>query len=81
MHALGYFSDQLRSEEKAFFLQNLQMYRDARIPLSVCLGLMRSYIIRFGNDYLASQTFFQPFPEGILEVGVTDSCDWREMSV
>jgi uncharacterized protein YbgA (DUF1722 family)/uncharacterized protein YbbK (DUF523 family) len=81
MHALGFFSDQLRKEEKAFFLETLQMYRDARIPLSVCLNLMRSYIIRFGNVYLDAQTFFRPFPEGILEVGVTDSCEWRDMSV
>lgn len=80
MHALGYFSGVLRKEEKEFFLHNLQMYHDARIPLSVCLSLMRSYIIRFGNEYLAQQTFFRPFPEGILEVGVTDSCDWREVS-
>ncbi len=81
MHALGYFSGQLKREEKAFFLETLQMYRDSRVPLSVCLNLMRSYIIRFGNDYLDAQTFFRPFPEGILEVGITDSCDWREMSV
>jgi uncharacterized protein YbgA (DUF1722 family)/uncharacterized protein YbbK (DUF523 family) len=81
MHALGYFSEQLKKEEKAFFLETLQMYRDSRVPLSVCLNLMRSYIIRFGNDYLEAQTFFRPFPEGILEVGITDSCDWREMSV
>jgi uncharacterized protein YbgA (DUF1722 family)/uncharacterized protein YbbK (DUF523 family) len=81
MHALGYFSEQLKSEEKAFFLETLQMYRDSRVPLSVCLSLMRSYIIRFGNAYLGVQTFFRPFPEGILEVGITDSCDWREMSV
>jgi uncharacterized protein YbgA (DUF1722 family) len=81
MHALGYFSEQLRQEEKAFFLETLQMYRDARVPLSVCLSLMHSYIIRFDNEYLAAQTFFRPFPEGILEVGITDSCDWREMTV
>jgi uncharacterized protein YbgA (DUF1722 family)/uncharacterized protein YbbK (DUF523 family) len=81
MHALGYFSGQLKKEEKAFFLETLRMYRDSRVPLSVCLNLMRSYIIRFGNEYLEAQTFFRPFPEGILEVGITDSCDWREMSV
>lgn len=81
MHALGHFSGQLKREEKAFFLETLRMYRDSRVPLSVCLNLMRSYIIRFGNDYLDAQTFFQPFPEGILEVGITDSCEWREMSV
>lgn len=81
MHALGHFSDRLRAEEKAFFLETLQMYRDSRVPLSVCLNLMLSYIVRFDDAYLGAQTFFRPFPEGILEVGITDSCDWREMTV
>jgi uncharacterized protein YbgA (DUF1722 family)/uncharacterized protein YbbK (DUF523 family) len=81
MHAFGYFSGQLRKEERDFYLQTIEMYRESRVPLSVCLNLTQSYIIRFGVDYLANQTFFRPFPEGILEVGITDSCDWRELSV
>ena len=81
MHAFGYFSGQLKGEERAFYLQTLAMYRDARVPLSVCLNLTQSYIVRFDIGYLAEQAFFHPFPEGILEVGITDSCDWREMSV
>lgn len=80
MHALGYVSGGLRREEKDLFLQNLDMYREARVPLSVCLALMRSYIVRFNVEYLAAQTFFEPFPSGILAVGVTDSCEWREMA-
>jgi uncharacterized protein YbgA (DUF1722 family)/uncharacterized protein YbbK (DUF523 family) len=80
MHAFGYVSDRLKRDERELFLQNLEMYREARIPLSVCLGLMRSYIVRFEIEYLAAQTFFEPFPIGILAVGVTDSCEWREMS-
>jgi uncharacterized protein YbgA (DUF1722 family) len=70
----------MKKEERDLFLQNLDMYRDARIPLSVCLNLMRSYIIRFDVEYLAAQTFFEPFPPEILSVGVTDSCEWREMT-
>ncbi|MBI0584534.1 MAG: DUF1722 domain-containing protein [Methanomassiliicoccus sp.] len=80
MHSFGFVSSSLKKEERDLFMQNLDMYRDARVPLSVCLNLMRSYIIRFDVQYLASQTFFQPFPPGILSVGVTDSCEWREMS-
>ncbi len=78
-HALGYFSDKLKKEEKAFFLQSLEMYRDGRIPLRVCLSLMQSWIIRFEQAHLARQTFFEPFPPDLLEVGVTDSCAWRDM--
>jgi len=79
-HALGFFSDRLRAEEKRFFLEQLNMYLDARVPLSVCLNLMRSYVIRFGEPYLERQTFFEPFPADLLEVGVTDSCEWRDLS-
>jgi uncharacterized protein YbgA (DUF1722 family)/uncharacterized protein YbbK (DUF523 family) len=80
MHAFGYVSGELKREEKELFLQNLDLYREARIPLSVCLGLMRSYIVRFDVPYLAAQSFFEPFPPGILSVSITDSCEWREMS-
>jgi uncharacterized protein YbgA (DUF1722 family)/uncharacterized protein YbbK (DUF523 family) len=79
-HCLGYVSGRLSKAEKDYFLRQLEMYRDARIPLSVCLGVMRSWVIRFQEPYLMRQTFFQPFPEGLLEVGVTDSCEWRDLS-
>jgi len=79
-HCLGYVSDKLSKRERDFFLQQLEMYRDARIPLSVCLGIMDSWTIRFQEPYLLRQTFFKPFPDGLLEVGVTDSCDWRDLS-
>ncbi len=80
MHAMGYYKDLLAAQEKKFFLETLDMYRDARVPLSVCLNLMKSYNVRFGNQYLMRQTFFEPFPGDLLESGITDSCALREMS-
>jgi uncharacterized protein YbgA (DUF1722 family)/uncharacterized protein YbbK (DUF523 family) len=80
MHALGYVSDRLNREERELFMTQLDMYREARIPLSVSLAMMRGYIARFDVPYLREQSFFHPFPPGILAVEVTDSCDWREMS-
>jgi uncharacterized protein YbgA (DUF1722 family)/uncharacterized protein YbbK (DUF523 family) len=70
-HCLGYFSDELSSEEKQFFLNTLGEYRQNKVPLSVCIALMRSWIIRFDEDYLKHQTFFYPYPKGLVEI--TDS--------
>ncbi|MFL7790630.1 MAG: YbgA family protein [Anaerolineae bacterium] len=71
MHALGYFSDGLSGQEKAFFLDTLQKYRDGLVPVSTNRGLIQSWIARFGQEYLAQQTYFEPYPEALLEL--TDS--------
>lgn len=76
MHALGFFSDRLAKDEKAYFLQTLERYRDSRVPLSVPLHMMRGFIVRFRNDYLGNQTCFEPYPEGLITV--TDSGKGRE---
>ena len=77
MHAMGYFSRQLSGKEKAYFLNTLQEYRDQRVPLSVPIGIMKSYIIRFEEPYLAGQTFFDPYPEAMTSV--TDSGKGRSL--
>jgi uncharacterized protein YbgA (DUF1722 family)/uncharacterized protein YbbK (DUF523 family) len=71
MHGLGYFSDSLSHEEKAFFLDSLEKYREGKVPLSVPLNILQSFIVRFKEDYLMKQTFFEPYPEGLVEI--TDS--------
>jgi uncharacterized protein YbgA (DUF1722 family)/uncharacterized protein YbbK (DUF523 family) len=78
MHAMGYFSDHLSPEEKSYFLDSLMNYREGRIPLSVSMGIIRSWVIRFDNEWLESQTYFNPFPSGLLEMELTDSCRIRD---
>lgn len=68
MHALGYFSKKLSSEEKRFFLNTLEEYRREQIPLSVPLSILRSYIVRFKEKYLEDQSFFHPYPAEFLAV-------------
>jgi len=77
MHALGYFSSELSAREKAFFLDALERYRDEKVPLSVPLNLARSWVVRFDQEYLARQTFFQPYPEALMEI--TDSGKGRKL--
>ena len=77
MHAMGYFSKQLTSKEKAFFLDSLTDFRKQRIPLSVPVGILKSYVVRFDESYLERQTFFEPYPEALLSV--TDSGKGRPL--
>lgn len=76
-HALGYFKEELDPREKAFFLDALRRYREHRVPLSVPVAILRSWIVRFEQPYLARQHFFEPFPEELVEV--TDSGKGREL--
>lgn len=65
-HAFGYVSDGLSREERAYFLTLLQEFRRGHLPLSVPREVLRAWIIRFGVEYLARQTFFEPFPPDLL---------------
>jgi len=67
MKAMGYFSKQLTKEEKQFFLYLLQKYRTGNVSLSACLSVLKSWVIRFREEYLMHQTFFEPFPDELTE--------------
>lgn len=67
MHIMGYFKDELSSSEKKYFLDNLDMYRDKKIPLSTVNSILYSWVLRFDNQYLVKQSFFNPFPKELIE--------------
>lgn len=71
LHVLGYFKKYLNSAEKSFFLEQLELYNQKRIPFSVMLGVLKSWVVRFDEPYLKGQTLFEPFPSTLFEV--TDS--------
>jgi len=68
MHTLGYCSDNLTGREKAYFLDLLAAYRDERIPLSAVLTVLESWVIKYGEEYLGRQTFFEPYPRALMEL-------------
>ncbi len=68
MHAMGFFSEKLNREEKQFFLDILEKYRLERVPLSVPVNLVKSWIVRFDQEYLRPQTFLDPYPEQLARV-------------
>ncbi len=77
MHALGYFKKGLSAREKAYFLDQLELYRAGKVPLSAPVSVINAWIARFDQEYLARQTFFSPYPVELLEI--TDSGKGRKL--
>ena len=74
-HASGYFSKQLESREKKLFRSTLDRYRNKRVPMAAVTAMLRAWIVRFEEDYLMAQTFFEPYPMELMSLG--DSGKWR----
>jgi uncharacterized protein YbgA (DUF1722 family)/uncharacterized protein YbbK (DUF523 family) len=66
-HIFGFFSKHLSANEKQFFLETVQLYREGRVPFTSVLGLLKGWAIRFQEEYLMRQTFFDPFPADLIE--------------
>lgn len=71
LHVYGYFKTKIADREKIYFLENLELYSEKKVPFSVLLSLLRSWVIRFEEPYLKGQTLFEPFPKKLVDV--TDS--------
>lgn len=77
-HAFGWVSDGLSKEEKQFFLNTVEEYRDERVPLSTVIHLLNSYAVRFNNEYVANQVLLQVYPVSLTEI--SDSGKGRKLS-
>lgn len=71
MHIFGYFSENLSSKEKEFVLGTFERYRNGNIPLSVPINLLRSYAIKYEQEYLLDQTIWEPYPEELMDISDT----------
>ena len=67
MHVLGYFKKVITKQEKKYFLDLLEEYNLKKIPLSALNSILYSWILRFDNQYLKNQSFFNPFPPDLIE--------------
>jgi uncharacterized protein YbgA (DUF1722 family)/uncharacterized protein YbbK (DUF523 family) len=77
-HSLGYFSKNLSAEERKYFLDLLERYKSNIISVQPVISVLRSWCIRFGEEYLSRQTFLDPYPEELF--GRIDKGEAREIS-
>lgn len=80
MEAMGYFTKYISHSQKEFILDAIDKYKKGKLPLSALQHLIRSYGIRFNSTYLLEQTFFEPYPEDLMEdlMEITDSGKGKE---
>ncbi|KLK88508.1 cytoplasmic protein [Methanoculleus sediminis] len=73
-HALGYFSDRISDEERAYCIGLIDRYRYGHATLAEPRGLLRSWVIRFQEPHLMHQSFFAPYPAELVDLpgDVTD---------
>lgn len=79
LNSMGYFSKRLSGKEKEFFLKSLDDFRSGNIPLSVVIGIFTSWLVRFNDDYLSNQSFFEPYPKELVDIDImTSYCNGKD---
>jgi uncharacterized protein YbgA (DUF1722 family)/uncharacterized protein YbbK (DUF523 family) len=67
-YSIGYFNKFITEDEITFLADSIEKYRKGKLPLSTPVYLVKSYAIRFDLSNLKNQTFFNPFPEELIEL-------------
>ena len=62
MHMVGYFKEQLSSEEKQELLEVIENYRQEYVPLIVPVTLINHYVRKYDEPYLKQQVYLNPHP-------------------
>jgi uncharacterized protein YbgA (DUF1722 family)/uncharacterized protein YbbK (DUF523 family) len=61
-HMMGYFKEQLSSDEKQELLEVIDHYRQEYVPLIVPATLMNHYVRKYNQPYLKEQVYLSPHP-------------------
>jgi uncharacterized protein YbgA (DUF1722 family)/uncharacterized protein YbbK (DUF523 family) len=61
-HALGYFKNQLTSDEKQEVLEVIDLYKRGHLPLIVPITLVNHFTRKYEEPYLARQFYLKPHP-------------------
>jgi uncharacterized protein YbgA (DUF1722 family) len=61
-HMMGYFREQLSSDEKQELLEVIDHYREGYIPLVVPITLISHYVRKYDQPYLKEQVYLNPHP-------------------
>jgi uncharacterized protein YbgA (DUF1722 family)/uncharacterized protein YbbK (DUF523 family) len=61
-HMMGYFKEQLFSDEKKELLEVIDLYRKEIIPLIVPITLINHYVRKYDQPYLKGQVYLNPHP-------------------
>lgn len=61
-HLLGYFKQELSTDEKQELLEVIDFYRQGIVPLIVPITLINHYVRKYNQPYLKEQYYLHPHP-------------------
>jgi len=61
-HMMGYFKEELSSDEKQELLEIIEQYRMGYVPLIVPVTLFNHYVRKYDQPYLKDQHYLRPHP-------------------
>ncbi|MDD1673026.1 MAG: DUF523 and DUF1722 domain-containing protein [Methanomicrobiales archaeon] len=64
-HAISHFTGALPAKDRQRFENIIDTYRRGDGPLSDTRNLIREWIVRYDEDYLGQQTYFEPYPSDL----------------
>lgn len=76
-HIFWYFKNTCSKEEKEFFLETLEVYREWRIPASSVVSMLKLLALKDNSEYVLNQTILNPFPKKLIEL----SDSWKLLNL
>lgn len=65
MHIQGYFRNQLNMRQRAELRDVIDNYHAGHLPILAPLTLLKHYLAEHPDDYLLTQTYFDPYPDSL----------------
>jgi uncharacterized protein YbgA (DUF1722 family)/uncharacterized protein YbbK (DUF523 family) len=66
IHVLGYFKKMISPDEKKELLAMIEKYHEGLVPLIVPITLIKYYVRKYGEQYLARQHYLDPPPGELM---------------
>jgi uncharacterized protein YbgA (DUF1722 family)/uncharacterized protein YbbK (DUF523 family) len=67
-HIFWYFKNNCSSDEKEFFCETIEEYREWRIPTSSVISILKTLALRDKKEYIISQSILNPYPKELIEL-------------
>jgi len=65
-HIMGYFKRELSPAEKSEMLEVIEQYHNHLLPLIVPITLLKHYVSKYDQEYLAGQVYLSPHPSQLM---------------
>lgn len=76
-HIFGYFKNDISSQEKQFFLDTIELYKENRVPTTVIIHMLKWWAIAYNIEYILNQSILSPYPEELIEL----SDSWKKINI